>query len=84
MLLDGYVYIYSPGHPNKTKCKYVAEHRLNMEKKVKRYLHKHEIVHHINGDRTDNRIENLVLCQSPGKHSSIFHIKRDKCGKFKK
>lgn len=56
----GYVMIYAPKHPNAYRNK-VAEHRLLMEQKIGRLLNDNEVVHHINGIKTDNRIENLVL-----------------------
>lgn len=60
-LKNGYWLILSPNHPYKNARDYVYEHRLVMEKKLGRYLKSSEIVHHINGIRTDNRIKNLFL-----------------------
>lgn len=57
----GYIYVLSPDHPKKTANGYVAEHRLVMEQRLGRLLEEHENVHHINGVRDDNRVENLEL-----------------------
>lgn len=68
----GYILIYAPKHPYATR-KYIGEHRLVMEKHLKRYLMKGEIVHHINGIRDDNKIENLMLFKSNSEHRT-FHL----------
>lgn len=70
---SGYIFVKKPEHPFSGKQGYIAEHRLIMEKYLERYLTKKEVVHHINGIKTDNRIENLKLYSSPGQHTRIEH-----------
>jgi hypothetical protein len=67
--VKGYWYTYSPGHPRAKKgTPYVLEHRLLMEKKLGRYLDPKEVVHHIDGNRGNNVVENLIVFQTNGLH----------------
>lgn len=68
MSTDGYWII----HINDER-KQIKEHRYLMEQKIGRRLLSSEIVHHINENKLDNRIENLKLCTSAGRHLADEH-----------
>lgn len=59
----GYIYVKIDG-------KNVPEHKLVMERLIGRQLLPDEVVHHINGVKTDNRPENLRLMKN-GEHSAL-------------
>lgn len=80
----GYTLTYCPDHPYSNRQGYVSEHRLVVERHIGRYLLPTEVVHHINKNRQDNRIENLQLMESNSAHAKLeSHLRnRDSLGRF--
>lgn len=65
----GYVHVRDESSPNGWR----QEHIIKIEKKIGRKLNKGEVIHHINGDKADNRYSNLKLFKSAGEHLSKGH-----------
>jgi hypothetical protein len=68
----GYRLIRLPDHPRCNGRGYVLEHHLVWEHHHSKPLPKGWIVHHLNGDKTDNRIENLHAMSSHA-HNTILN-----------
>lgn len=72
IMRHGYIEVRCEGHPRAKKAGfYVPKQVLVMEASLGRYLTDDELVHHINGIKTDNRLENLQLMTKSGKRSHV-------------
>ena len=79
---DGYVMVYLPlEHPlssMRNRAGVAGEHRIAMAESLGRPLESYETVHHINGVRSDNRLENLQL--RLGHHGPGAALRCANCG----
>lgn len=79
----GYVLLYKPEHPFANKKGYVQEHRLVIEEANKITLLPMALVHHKNGIKDDNRLENLeVLSKTEHMRLHAYERSRSKNGCF--
>ncbi|KKL06274.1 hypothetical protein LCGC14_2597650, partial [marine sediment metagenome] len=80
---QGYIMRKVAYHPHATKRGYVPEHRLIMERQLGRLLvPRQELVHHIDGNRSNNALSNLKLL-SPIEHPKCHIVgKRNPNGQF--
>ena len=67
LYMRGYIWLWMPSNK-----KYKREHIEIAERVLGRKLKKAEVVHHINGDKTDNRNCNLLIC-SQQYHIQLHH-----------
>ena len=68
---EGYIRVSCPNHPY-NHLGYVFEHRLIIEQHIGRTLKRTDRVHHLNGNKSDNRLNNLMAFTSESAHQR-FH-----------
>jgi hypothetical protein len=73
-MINGYINVYMPDHHRAVSIGYVPLHTLLIEKKIQRPLRNNECCHHINGQKDDNRFENLMLISI--KEHGYIHAKK--------
>ena len=76
---NGYVIIYMPDHPHSGAKKTILEHRYIMECKIGRYLTDLEVVHHIDGNKSNNEPDNLMLFNNQTEHGKYHTQLRNTC-----
>lgn len=70
-----YIYAVVPEHPMAIDHGYVLEHRVRMENHLKRLLNANEVVHHKDGNKHNNGIENLEVMLN-SKHTTEHNSMR--------
>lgn len=73
---QGYKYLLCKDHPRTINQRYVKEEILIVEAIIGRFLHKDEVVHHIDSIRTNNIPENLFLFPTKKEHDDYHHYRR--------
>jgi fido (protein-threonine AMPylation protein) len=84
--VKGYRHFQKPGHNLARGDGWVPEHRYIMQEKLGRKLLKNEVVHHKDGNKTNNNINNLELFENNKEHKSaeIKNFPRNRYGQFGK
>lgn len=67
-----YLAVYKPSHYMARKDGFVYIHQLQAEKKLGRNLNKNECVHHIDKNKFNNDINNLMVFKTKSDHTAFY------------
>ena len=80
---NGYIEVYCPDNPRSNKkTGFVYLHVLQAEKKIGRYLNEKECVHHMDGNKTNNNPDNLIIFRTDADHSRFHRLKNPQIHTF--
>jgi len=68
---DGYALIRMTEHPRTMSDGYVREHIVIAEKVLGKRLPPNACIHHVDGNKTNNNKDNLVVCEDKGYHNLL-------------
>ena len=77
MIIGEYKAIYAPNHPKSLLNGYVYEHIIVAEEKLGRPLKKEETVHHVDLNKMNNSLNNLIVFTSKAEHTKFHHYNCD-------
>ena len=76
----GYKKLYMPDYQWGGKSRgdrgFIYEHQYIMEQYIGRRLRRGEQIHHIDGDKRNNKIENLLLCETAKEHMRVHALEQ--------
>jgi hypothetical protein len=75
----GYVWAYAPNYKWSDAAGKVYQHRYVMQEALGRKLEPYEVVHHKDGNRTNNHLENLEVLDASS-HAALHHRERIEAG----
>lgn len=75
-ICNGYVLIKKPSHPYSKKNGYIKRSRLVAEKILGKYLPRSACIHHIDGIKSNDLPNNLIVCENSGYHSFLHGRQR--------
>jgi len=76
-MVNGYRQVKKWGHPFANTLGYVYEHRLVVEQAIGRFLQTEEEVHHKDGNKSNNVLDNLEV-MTKGEHMKLHASLRNK------
>ena len=73
MIINGYIGFYDPKHRLANKAGIVYEHMIKAEELLGRPLKSGEVVHHIDENKSNNSLNNLMVFKTKNDHTGYHH-----------